>query len=197
MIASLPVASIHVVVPSLAVLLFLAFLVMLVVVAKIASSATRGPKEGSRGCLGGCGLVAVLGLLALLSIAGFVAFVATLAGVSALEHNPIKSIDGIYLPSTDPGLEGRREGRFHLIFEVEGDVDRAIRMLERRVRRFDRRRYDGVEWSIQRRENGARIDVSFPLDERELEDLERELEWLEIDRPDGFRIELESQGWPG
>jgi hypothetical protein len=179
------IALLRVLVPSLAVVLFLAFLGLLVVIARIAGSATRGPKEGERGCLGGCGLFAVILLCCALAVAGFAAFVATLAGIAAVEHNPIRRIE-------DPVYE-RDEDLYCVRFETSEPADETIAYLKRLLRLDD---HHDLQISVEPLGEGSRIELRFPVSSRDLEQLDRDLERLGIDLPDGVRIELKDRGYP-
>ena len=191
------IASVSVIVTPLAILLFLAFLALLALLAVVASRATRGPEDGRRGCLGGCGLFLVILLLCGLAIAGFVAFVVTLTGVTAIEHNPIRdiSVHVPELPNTEHGEYKRgRDVPILIRVETDGDHENVIPG----IRRFLERRFDIDDDAFEhvrtiRTETGTRIEISIPVDARDLENLERELEaWgLELER--GLRIELETE----
>jgi hypothetical protein len=187
------IASIQVIVPPLAVVLFLAFLVLLAIIARIAGSATRGPKGGERGCLGGCGLFAVILLCCGLAIAGFVAFVATLAGVTAIEHNPIRRIEGFRVPDGER-LDTRRGERLYCIrFDVSEPADDAIAAIKRLLRLDERH---DLRIDVERLHEGSRVELTFPVSARDLEELDRNLERLGVDPPDGVRIELKDRGFP-
>jgi hypothetical protein len=193
------IASLRIVIPSVAVLLFLAFLVLLVVIARIAGSATRGPKGGERGCLGGCGLFAVILLCCGLAIAGFVAFVATLAGVTAVQHNPIKSID-ILLPDASSPARGDfpalRDDEVPVVVHVAADGDltdaaRRVRALLERRFDVDRRAFRNVRTVTG--PDGSSLELWFPMRRRDLNDLRRELEAWGVELGGGVRITLDEE----
>jgi hypothetical protein len=189
------IASVTVVVPALAILVFLAFRALLGILGMLVAGATRGPAEGRRGCLGGCALFAVIVLFCVLGVAAFVAFAATLAGVTAIEHNPIRSIEAIHLPNAEHGELPRRGARdlFCLRMDVQGRVDTAVAWVRRAL---DLDEHDEIDLRVvERREDGAVVELRVPVDARDVRELERELERLGHVLPDGVRIELEAQGY--
>jgi hypothetical protein len=191
------IASVHVVFPALAVLVFLAFLVLLAVLGKMAASATRGPADGGRGCLGGCGLFVVILAFCALGVAGFVAFVLALTGVAAVEHNPIKSVEVIW-PDAVPGGHGepgsRRRDAVPVLLRVttEGEREDAIRriraILERRLD-VDDRVLDDLRTTTTA--EGTVIELRFPVDRRDLEEVRRELQAWGVEVGEGVRVVLE------
>lgn len=183
----------HGVIPLVACILFLAFLILLGTLGKVAAQATRGPADGKRGCLGGCGLFAVLAFLCALGIAGFLGFLLAALGATAVEHNPIRSVQLLHVPG-----EGRLHdflGRDALVvrFEVEGEAEPLLELLRRR---FDLEGEE-LELSVTHGEDGtSTVEVVLPVDARDVEDLRRELEASGWKLPSGVRVELKDYGYP-
>jgi len=188
----------HVVFPAVAFFFFLAFLVLLALLGKLAARATQGPPDGRRGCLGGCGLFAVLVLLCALGIAGFVAFALVTAAVTAVEHNPVQSVELIHAEDADAALGSERpsSGRGDQLvmrFEVEGDVEPLVAFVKRRFDLAD----EDVSLRVSRGEGtAALIELWLPLDSHDVEELRRELESSGWELPGGVRVKLRDSGYP-
>jgi hypothetical protein len=184
----------HGVIPLAACVLFLAFLVLLGSLGRLAAQATRGPADGKRGCLGGCGLFAVLAFLCALGIAGFLGFLLAALGATAVEHNPIRSVQLLHVPGAGGGLHALR-GRDALVvrFEALGEAPPLLELLRRR---FDLEGEE-LELSVTRGEDGtSTVEVVLPVGARDVEDLRRDLEESGWKLPSGVRVELKDYGYP-
>ena len=187
----------HVVFPAVAFFFFLAFLGLLVVLGRLAARATQGPSNGRRGCLGGCALFAVLAFLCALGIAAFAAFACMTAAVTAVEHNPVRSVELIHAPRASGSATARFGGGDDLLlrFEVEGRVEPLIEFVRRR---FDLDE-DDLRLAVHRGEGEDGrdlVELWVPLDSRDVESLREDLEHLGWQLPGGVRVKLRDSGYP-
>ena len=169
-----------------ALVVFGIFVLLLVALAIAAASATKGHEDGKRGCFGGCGLAAVLLFLCLLGIAGFVALFAVSTGVAAVDHNPVRSVSGVWDKEREVVV---------LTFEVEGSAKFVLDVIEHRLDLTDE------DVRLRRRTEGPPdnpinlIDIEIPVDPHDIEELKEELrdfpglsERLGRPLPDGVRV---------
>ena len=181
---------------SFLIVLLTAFVAFLAVLAGLSLAVTKSVNPDgrhARGVFGGFASALALAFLCGMGAVGTGAFVLAAAVGTAVDKNPIESIEVRRggAPSEDGDLDRDwRHGPVHLLFTVRGDAGRELVELVREVVDVDQAELDEIlTVHKQRSTDGTELRVfefRLPFSEDDLEDLERDIR----DELDGLRVHL-------